>query len=134
MDAFVPFLIGICLTIAVLGISGAIGLHKERGVWPSLLIAIATFYIVFALEHSDNGVIAFQSVIALGFMALALIGYKTSLWFIAAGLALHGVFDAISLKYSANPAPDWWGPFCIGVDGLLALMLSIWILRGRIKP
>jgi len=134
MDALLPFLIGIGLTIAVLGVNAAIGLHKERGVWPSLLIAIAAFYVVFAFEHSDHSGIGLQSVIALGFMALALIGYKSSLWLIVAGLVLHGIFDAVSLAYTANPAPNWWGPFCIGVDGLLALMLCWWMLRGRIRP
>jgi len=134
MDALLPFLIGIGLTIAVLGVNAAIGLHKERGVWPSLLIAIAAFYVVFAFEHSDHSGIALQSVIALGFMALALIGYKSSLWLIVAGLVLHGIFDAVSLAYTANPAPNWWGPFCIGVDGLLALMLCWCMLRGHIRP
>lgn len=131
MPGLIPLTTGIVLTVAVLGISSALGLHRERGVWPALLIAIAAFYVVFAFEHSSASGIFWQSAIAMTFMVLALFGYKTSLWFIVAGLVLHGIFDGVSLWLGASPAPHWWGPFCVGVDFLLAAALAHWIAKGH---
>ncbi|NBC19700.1 MAG: hypothetical protein GVY06_01415 [Alphaproteobacteria bacterium] len=129
----VALLAGIGLALAALSGMRLVGLHADRGVHSVVLIAIAVFYVVFAVEHGEAGEIAFQSLLALAFTALALLGYRRSLWWVVAGLALHGVYDIAVHGHGANPAPDWWGPFCLGVDLMLALGLAVWIRRGAVR-
>ena len=61
---------------------------------------------------------------------VAVIGFKTSLWIVAAALAGHGLFDSVHPWLIANPGvPAWWPGFCFAYDvaagailaGLLAL-------------
>lgn len=123
------------LGLALAGLAGMrlVGLHADRGAHSVVLIAIAAFYVVFAGEHGQAGEIAFQSLLALVFTALALLGYRRSLWWVVAGLAVHGIYDIAFHGHGANPAPAWWGPFCLGVDVMLALGLAVWIRRGAVR-
>ncbi len=130
-QAFVfPFITGIILTAIVLFLSHATGLYKSRGVYPVTLMAIAIFYIVFAAEHQGREGVIFQSLIAAIFFVLAFAGYVKSLWLVVIGLGAHGIFDVIYHGKDSNPAPDWWGPLCLGADLLLALALAGWLLAG----
>lgn len=125
MNFAFPFLVGAVLTVGFVAVSRIVGLHRERGVWTTTLISIALFYIVFAAENAEPSQILLQAAIASVFMGLALLGYMTSLWWVVAGLALHGIFDLVVWKDS--PAPDWWGPLCLAADVLLALSLAVWL-------
>lgn len=130
---FVPFMIGIVLTISLLLVSILVGLDREKGVYPTLLIAIALFYVVFAFEHGDLNQIILNSIVAGLFTLLALIGYRKSFTYIAIGLLLHGVFDVVYSTYANSPAPDWWAPFCLAIDVLLGLFLLFMMKKKRIS-
>ena len=45
---------------------------RERGGWATALVAIAAFYVVFAIETGDRTTIVAQSGLATGFVVLAL--------------------------------------------------------------
>lgn len=128
---FMPLLLGTVLTASTLLVMRLVGMHAERGAHSAALIAIALFYVVFAVEHGGPREIAFQGVLALLFVGLALFGFRKSLWWVVAGLVLHGVYDIAFHGHAANPAPEWWGPFCLAVDLILALALAVWIRRGQ---
>jgi len=128
----VPFVIGIVLTIGLLSVSWITGLYRERGVYVVTLIAIAFFYIVFALEHGDTTVVIVNTIVAALFVVLALFGYMRSLMLVALGLILHGVFDGVYLLSSTNPSPEWWGPFCFAVDIALGTFLILLIKTSKI--
>jgi hypothetical protein len=71
------------------------------------------------------------------FAALAAIGFRTSLWIVAAGLALHGAFDCVRHAMLAAPgAPEWWPAFCGAYDVVAALGLTVLLIdkRGRTTP
>ena len=127
-----PFIIGIILTVGLLSISWATGLYRERGVYAVTLIAIAFFYIVFALEHGSTAVIFSNILIAGLFVGLALFGYMRSLKLVAFGLILHGIFDGIYAFSFTNPSPEWWAPFCFAVDIALGGFLLVIIKRSKI--
>lgn len=127
-----PFLIGIALALVFLVVARFSGLDREKGVYPALLISIALFYVVFALEHGNTAQIIFNVFIAGLFIAAALLGYLKSLWIIAAGLILHGLFDAVYPAIASSPAPTWWAPFCLAVDVLFGLFLISMIIRNKI--
>ena len=126
-------LIGLALTAGFLLVARLIGLHRDRGTWVSTLIAIALFYIVFAVQSGVAASIALHVSVATAFIGVALFGYVRSLWWVVIGLALHGGFDLVSVGSGANPAPSWWGPLCLGVDLLLAGSLAFWLYTNVIK-
>jgi len=131
-DILIPFGLGIFLTTGLLFVSSVVGLHRDRGVYPVTLIAIALFYVVFAFEHGGILEIAFNSVVACLFLLLAIGGYVRSLWIVAIGLILHGLFDVVYSASASSPAPDWWTPFCLSVDLLLGLFLAVLIWKNKI--
>ena len=124
---FAALLIGLALTTGFLVVARQLGFHKDRGTWVSTLIAIALFYIVFAVQSGGAASIALHVSVAAAFIGVALFGYVRSLWWVVIGLALHGAFDLVSVGSGANPAPSWWGPLCLGVDLLLAASLAFWL-------
>ena len=130
----IAFITGMVLSAILLGVAFATGLHKDKGAWTVSLIAIAAFYVVFAFQIEQPATILLQTVIALLFTAIALLGYMRSAWFIVSGLALHSVFDGVSMYTSQNPAPDWWGPFCIAVDVVMTITLGIWLKTRPVSP
>jgi len=68
----------------------------------------------------------------LFFGAAAVIGFRTSLWIIVAGLFGHGLFDAVHGHLIANPGvPAWWPAFCAGYDVLAAACLALQLWRCR---
>lgn len=90
-------------------------LRREPAFFSALLIAIAAFYPVFAVD-AGLAALALQGGVAVCFAALAIVGYAARLWLIPAGFVLHGIYDALI----AAPGPSWWGAFCFGVDLPLA--------------
>ena len=69
----------------------------------------------------------------LRFSSLALLGLRKSPWLIALALIGHGVFDAVAHWISSDPSPEWWGPFCLGVDVVLGVWLSLLIFQKKIR-
>ena len=104
------------------------GFDRDRVFYPTLLIVIATYYILFAAMGSSPLTVAVESCIAGVFLAGAIAGFKKSLWLIAAALAAHGVFDFFHHRLIENPGvPAWWPGFCLTFDivagGCLAMLL-----------
>ena len=122
------YLIGIILALAVAGSSGIIGLDRERAFYPTVLIVIASYYVLFAVMAAPRRTLIIEIVIASGFVLAAILGFKGSGWFVVAALAGHGVFDFVHRFFIENPGvPSWWPGFCLAFDvligGLLALRL-----------
>ena len=46
---------------------------------------------------------------ALVFVVMAALGFRKNLWFVVAGLALHGFFDFFHHAVIANPGDPVWG-------------------------
>ena len=64
------------------------------------------------------------------FAGLAALGFRWSLWAVAAGLAAHGLFDVFRhLALAGRGVPGWWPDFCMGFDvaagAWLALLLAV---------
>jgi hypothetical protein len=59
------------------------------------------------------------------------VGFRTSLWLVAAALAAHGLFDLVHARLIINPGvPTWWPPFCLSFDVVAAAYLA-WLLLQR---
>jgi hypothetical protein len=128
------YLIGLILSVAVAGFATAIGLDRERGFYPTVLIVIASYYVLFAVMGGSPRALLIEIVVAGGFLLLAVLGLKRSLWFAAAAIVGHGVFDFVHHWFIENPGvPHWWPGFCLAFDVIFGAWLAI-RLKTSFKP
>jgi len=123
------YLIGVAVAAAVYAFAMVSGFDRERVFYPTLLVVVGHYYILFAAMGSSTSVLAQESLAAAAFLALAVIGFKKSLWLTAAALAGHGIFDFFHHLLIQNAGvPAWWPGFCMSFDvlagGLLAALLA----------
>lgn len=115
---------GIALAITIVWTARLAGFDKDRSFYPVLLIVIALYYVLFALQSYHIYSLLFEMLIAVSFVALALWGHRKNLAIVGFALILHGIYDLFHgiLPLSAT-APDWWPLFCFGIDVLLGFFL-----------
>lgn len=124
------YLIGVGLALAVCVFATWAGFDRDRVFYPTMLTVIATFYILFAVIGSSRPALAWESLIAIAFFALAVAGFKKSLWLIVAALAGHGVFDFFHHLFIQNPGvPVWWPGFCFSFDVFAGGFLAVLLMR-----
>ena len=124
------YVIGIGLAVVVCAFAMLVGFDRDRVFYPTLLTVIATYYILFAVIGSSTPALVLESLIAGAFLALAVAGFKNSLWLIVAALVAHGVFDFIHHRLIQNPGvPVWWPGFCLSFDVLAGAFLAMLLIR-----
>lgn len=122
------YFIGLGLAIAAFFFARFVGLDRDRAFYPTVMIVIALLYALFAAISGSGTVLALESIGIVGFVLLAILGFKTSPWFVVAALAAHGVYDFFHGHLFANPgAPAWWPAFCMAYDVTAAAGLA-WLL------
>lgn len=120
-------LIGIFMAAATVFAAGRVGLARERGFYPTILIVIAGYYILFAVMAGTPHVLLSEAGWFLGFSALAIAAFRRHPRLVALGLIAHGVFDVLHAHLVDNAAvPPWWPSFCLAYDALL----GGWLLLG----
>ena len=123
------YAIGIAAATGVGLFASVIGFDKERGFYPVVLIVIANLYLLFAAMAKSTGALVGETIPALVFVAMAVIGFRKSPWVVVAGLALHGVFDFFHHALIANPGvPVWWPGWCLAYDVVASAYLALLIL------
>jgi hypothetical protein len=124
------YLIGVGLALMVCGCAAVSGFDRDRVFYPTLVIVIATYYILFAVMGRSTPALILESVIAGAFLTLAVAGFRKNLWLIVAALAGHGVFDFFHHLFIRNPGvPGWWPGFCLSFDVLAGGFLAILLMR-----
>jgi len=125
------YLIGIVLAFGVVVFAALVGLDRERAFYPTVLMIISSYYILFAVMGASSKTLAIEIAIASLFSLVAVIGFTRNLWLVAAALASHGVFDLIHHRFISNPGvPDWWPGFCLAFDIVAGGWFAI-LLRRR---
>src|SRR5262245_39733668 len=87
-----PVLVGIGLAPVIVALGKLSGLDRDRAMYPITLIVIASYYVLFATMGEAQSLPG-ELTAATIFTVIAIIGFRTSLWWVAAGIAGHGVFD-----------------------------------------
>ena len=106
----------------------AVGLDRDRAFYPTVMIVIALLYALFAAISGSAQVLMAESVGIVAFIAASVIGFKRSLWVVAAALAAHGVYDFLHPFLFENPGvPEFWPHFCSAYDIAAAVFLG-WVL------
>ena len=128
------FAIGVVLALVV-GISlTLIGMDRDRSLYPVILIVIAFLYDLFAVMGGSTEALIMESIAAVVFVVLSVLGFRTSLWLVVIGLAGHGVFDLFHARLINDPGvPVWWPMFCLAYDVVAAAYLAWLISRDHIR-
>lgn len=126
------YVIGSILALASIGMATAIGMGRERAFYPTIMIPIATYYVLFAIMGSAHDVLIQECLVAAAFCALVIAGYRTNLWLVVVALVGHGLFDVVHHRLIDNPGvPAWWPGFCMAFDVIGGAILALLLLGGR---
>jgi hypothetical protein len=128
-----PVLIGIGLAPVIVVLGRLSGMDRDRAMYPISLIVIAAYYVLFATMGGPQALPS-ELIAATVFIVVAIVGFRTSLWWVAAGIAGHGVFDfVVHPRLIANPGmPVFWPAFCGSIDLALGVLIAILLLRRAI--
>ena len=124
-----PLIAGIVLPFAIGAFATLTGLDRDRAFYPVVLIVIALLYVLYAAIGGSPEALRIDGAIALAFIVAAVVGFRKSLWIVAAALVAHGVMDLFHASLVANPGvPAWWpefcGPYDVGAAGYLGWLLK----------
>ncbi|MDZ7840931.1 MAG: hypothetical protein U5R46_08955 [Gammaproteobacteria bacterium] len=124
------YLIGIMIGTAISLLGAFTGFDRDRSFYPTVLIVISTYYVLFAVREASPEILVTELAIAGGFLVAAIIGFRTSLWLVVAGLVTHGLFDHFHhLLADHSGVPDWWPGFCLTVDLTLGIRFAALLLK-----
>ena len=127
-----PFVFGIVLSAGVALFARQVGLDRDRAFYPTVMIVIALYYVLFAVISGSVQTVAIESVVMTLFAAAAVAGFKSSAWIVVVALAGHGVFDAVHGYLIENAGvPAWWPAWCLAYDVGAAAILAWLITRQR---
>lgn len=127
------FAVGIVIALLTALFARLTRLDRDRAFYPTVLIVIALYYILFAVMGESAHALRLESVQLAVFAVIAVVGFKSNLWWVVAGLAGHGVFDFAHGYLIANPGvPVWWPSFCLAADGFLAVILASLLYREMV--
>jgi hypothetical protein len=128
------YVIGVALALVVSAFATLAGFDRNRMFYPMLLVVIASYYVLSAVMSGSVHAILVESLMMTVFLALAVLGFRFSLWIVAGALAGHGLFDAIHGYLVVNPGvPAWWPAFCLAFD-VTAAAVMVWLFRHRLPP
>jgi hypothetical protein len=127
------YLIGLVLSLAVAVCATLIGFDRERAFYSTVVIAIASYYVLFAVMGASGRILVLEIVIATGFSLLAVLGFKRTPWLVVTALVGHGLFDFVHSRFIDNPGvPRWWPGFCLAFDVIVGGWLAVRLVRrGR---
>ena len=123
--------IGALLALAVGLFATGLGLDRDRAFYPVVTIVVASYYALFAVMGESTHALMLESLFGAVFLAVAVSGFRSSLWLVAVALAAHGLFDLSHGGLITNPGvPRWWPEFCLTYDVTAAAYLA-WLLKRR---
>jgi len=118
--------LGFSRPLSVAGLAVLIGWDRDRSFYSTVLIVVASYYVLFAVMGASQRTLGIEIAIALGFSLFVILGFKRNLWIVVADLVGHGVFDFVHHLFIANPGvPSWWPGFCLAFDAVLGTFLAL---------
>ena len=127
------YIVGITLAVFFCAAAAALGMDRERVFYPAVVMAVASYYLAFAVVDGRNGVMLAEVAIAAVFIAGAVAGFKLSPWIAVFALGGHGVMDGFHHHLVHNTGvPQVWPGFCMSFDVTAAMIVALVMLaRAR---
>lgn len=127
------YLVGVTLALFFCAAAAGLGMDRERVFYPAVVMAVASYYLAFAVGDGRIGVMLSEWAIAAVFVAGAVAGFKVSPWIAVVALAGHGVMDAFHHHLVDNTGvPQVWPGFCMSFDVTAAAFVA-WIMLARAR-
>ena len=127
-------LIGVLLAFSVGLFATGLSLDRDRAFYPVVTMVIASYYALFAVMGVSTHTLILESLVGAFFLAVAVSGFKWSLWAVVVALVGHGIFDLTHEMFIANAGvPVWWPKFCLTYDLTAAAYLAWLLTSGRIR-
>jgi hypothetical protein len=118
-------IVGIALALFVCVAASLLGMDRDRVFYPTILIVVASYYMLFAVMDGSDKVLRSEIAIAAVFTVVAVVGFKRNLWLVAAALAGHGVMDIFHHALIQNAGvPRVWPGFCMAFDLTAAVFVG----------
>jgi len=119
------YAVGLVLALLVSAFARWVGFDRDRAFYPTVLIVIASYYVLFAVMGGSTRALVLESLVMCAFALFAVLGLKRSMWLVVAALAGHGLFDFFHGHIVNNVGvPEWWPAFCMSYDVAAAASLA----------
>jgi hypothetical protein len=124
-----PYVIGLVLALAVAAFARRSGFDRDRAFYPTVTIVVAAYYVLFATMTGSIQIVFKEVVLMSAFAVAAVVGFRSSLWIVAAALAGHGLLDIVHGHVLDNPGvPPFWPAFCATYDVAAGAVMA-WMLK-----
>jgi hypothetical protein len=124
------YLIGSILAVVVAGFAAIAGFGRDRSFYPTVLIIVASYYVLFAVMGASGRTLIIEIAVACAFLLVAVVGFRRNLWLVAAAVVGHGVFDFVHYLFIDNAGmPHWWPGFCGAFDVIFGGALAMQLVR-----
>jgi hypothetical protein len=130
----VALIVGAFLALAMGLFATSVGLDRDRAFYPTVTMVMASYYALCAVMGASTHLLLLESLVGAGFLAVAVFGFRSSLWVVVPALTAHGIFDLVHGRVISNPGvPNWWPQSWFTYDVSAAEYLT-WLLKcGRIR-
>jgi hypothetical protein len=130
-----PYLVAVVLALLIVAVTRVSGMDRDRALYPVALIVIGSYYVLFATMGGSTPSIITETIGAMVFLAIAVIGFRVNLWIVALAIVGHGLFDFfVHPHLVTNPGmPAWWPAFCGTIDVALGILIAILLSRGVVR-
>lgn len=120
-----PVVIGVLSAVAIAALARSTGFDRDRSFYPTVLVVIAAYYILFAVMGGSRQALVWELVVAVAFSTVAITGALRLPLLVGVGIFSHGLFDFIHYMMIQDAGvPDWWPGFC----GSLDVVLGLWVI------
>jgi hypothetical protein len=127
------YIIGTTLAVCFCAAAAALRLDRERAFYPAVVMAVASYYLAFAVSDGRGGVMLAEVAIATVFIVSAVAGFKRSPWIAVVALGAHGVMDTFHHQLVHNTGvPAAWPGFCASFDVAAAVLVAL-VMRARAR-
>ena len=128
----VPVVVAALLAVGIAALARFTRFDKDRSFYSTVLVIIASYYVLFAVLDGSAHALAWELVIAVAFSAVAIIGALVVPTLVGIGIIAHGLFDLVHDVFITNSGvPSWWPSFCGSIDVLLGLWVVL-LTRSRL--
>jgi hypothetical protein len=130
----IPFIAGVLLPIGIAGFGKVTRFEQDRSFYPTILIVIASYYVLLAILGDSRHALYWESAVAVAFSVIGIFGSLRVPLLAGAAIAAHGLFDLVHQVIIQNPGvPSGGLPFALGLTcPWVWVMSSLYRLGGMI--